>query len=276
MNRIMTKRKKSKELLPYNWLTLDKPNAQLIDPEMVELTVLSAEQKYNEALANKDFSHFHEIVYHALNLNTFMDESRMYDDRLKKVKDDPMLDKLVRDYKDDPRYGDVAGLVRNVKNIFKNNIEKHLDEMIEFLSKGEYYFENNKLHQNNDCVYIVITDGIKPKHQVWKLKFGNEFRLNYDLSMCFEVDLAEDDSLLVGAITEYNKTAEFQIDTENTFGIITNRKKSITQGLYLAKDIIMMNKVFIGPKEFNVNILKNLYNVVHGEKEFMYHLTPGI
>ena len=55
-----------------------------------------------------------------------------------------------------------------------------------------------------------------------------------------------------------------------------NKKGSLSKAIYLAKDIIMLNKIFIGPKEFNPYIFKSLLSVMNNEKSFPYHLTPSM
>lgn len=274
---IMARRIKAKELLPYNWITLDKPNKDLIDPEMVELTILNADKQYNDALKNKNFKHFYEIIYHALNLNTFIDENKMYDNRLKKIKNDKMLDMLLADFKEDSKFSDTANVIWNTKEILDKNITNYLEEMIEFMSEGSFYFENDKLHQNDDSVYIIITDGFKSKHQVWKLSFGNKLTYLHEMTKCFEVEFLndEDNEELLEKIIEYNFDNNDPIETSNSFYVNMNKRNSVNKGIYLAKDIVMMNRVFIGPKEFNPSIFKNMLNVIETENKFPYHLTPA-
>jgi len=273
----MARRIKAKELLPYNWITLDKPNKDLIDPEMVELTILNADKQYNDALKNKNFKHFYEIIYHALNLNTFIDENKMYDNRLKKIKNDKMLDMLLADFKEDSKFSDTANVIWNTKEILDKNITNYLEEMIEFMSEGSFYFENDKLHQNDDSVYIIITDGFKSKHQVWKLSFGNKLTYLHEMTKCFEVEFLndEDNEELLEKIIEYNFDNNDPIETSNSFYVNMNKRNSVNKGIYLAKDIVMMNRVFIGPKEFNPSIFKNMLNVIETENKFPYHLTPA-
>ena len=274
----MSRTIKTKELLPHNWLTIDKPNNELIDQEMIEITLLGARKKYIDALENKNFKYFYELVYHTLNINTFIDENRMYDTKLKKIKNDEMLNRLLVDFKEDSKFSITANVILNSKEILDESLTQYLEEITDYLSDGVFYFENKQLHFGQDKLFIIITDGKTNKFQIWKLEFNNKFTFTHQLTLIETFNYYNDgnDTELRDIISNFNKDHNDQILTNNSFYVNMNKRNSLSKGIYLAKDILTMNRIFIGSKDFNPYIFKSLLSVINTENTFPYHLTPSM
>ena len=113
-----------------------------VDLEYYTYLLLGAQQTYLKSLASGQFDHFYEIVFHYLNLNTIIADSKIYDSRLKSVTTDHNLMLLISQLaeKEDSQGKDI---IRETSKIFADTMNQYLDKLIVSLDKIHFYFNNS-------------------------------------------------------------------------------------------------------------------------------------
>jgi hypothetical protein len=245
--------------------------AYKVDLEYYTYLLLGAQQTYLKSLASGQFDHFYEIVFHYLNLNTIIADSKIYDSRLKSVTTDHNLMLLISQLaeKEDSQGKEI---IRETSKIFADTMNRYLDKLIVSLDKIHFYFNNSWIHKQ-DFIYFVCKTIEPDYYEIVKLNLKDSHNFGYSVSTVAEVELPglEENQFKDRLLKKLPNLKDFDPE-KNVMVIGGGVNIDPVNRVCLAKDTVLLNRIMNHQHGFDGNVLLDFHRLLEKQKSIPFKL----
>lgn len=245
--------------------------AYKVDLEYYTYLLLGAQQTYLKRLELGRFDHFYEIVFHYLNLNTVIADSKIYDAGLKPITADNNLMLLINQLaeKEDSQGKEI---IRETSRIFAETMNQYLDKLIVSLDKIHFYFNNNWIHKQESIYFVCKT--IEPdNYEIVKLALTDSQNLGYSVSTVAEVEFPglKENQFKDRLLKKLPDLKDFDPE-KNVMVIGGGVNIDPVNRVCLAKDTVLLNRIMNHQHGFDGNVLLDFHRLLEKQKSIPFKL----
>lgn len=244
--------------------------ANFVDLEYYTYILLDAKQKYLSNL-NNDFSNFYEIVFHYLNLNTVIADKKVYDSHLNAVRSHEKLMEIVTQLAQ-PNESNGKEIIKACSAILSEVMASYLKRQIPVLEHIHFHLNNDQIHMQ-DVIYIVSKSTKLDRYEVYRLNLKSKRSLGYSISRKAVLHLPGLKNLefrqrlleVKPGLTDFNPDLNV-IVVSGTDHVV------LSDGICLAKDIILVNRIMKPVHGFDPNVLLDYSRMLEKKKAIPFKL----
>lgn len=269
----MGKTVKTQNVANPDWMMHEDKGAML-DVERQMYTALAMEQKFKESLSKRDASKLYEIIFHFLNINSLLSDSKLYDMQFKEITGNKHIETFVENMRAETD-GPAKQIISNINAAYTRILTEYIEFALNVLADTNItYLDDKNIHYINDEVYVMFNVSACNHYELWKLNFSASAKMGCDMKKLgtFEITGTETDNVK-SFIDEYNSTrVTDKIKKSNFVMAICDRAKDSKNVISIIKDTVFLNKIFYGPDQFNPKIVSHIQQVMSEKKTFPFKL----
>lgn len=244
--------------------------ANFVDLEYYTYVLLDAKQKYLSNL-DTDFSNFYEIVFHYLNLNTVIADKKVYDSHLNVVRShEKLMDIVSQLAKPDDSNG--KEIIRASSAILSSVMEAYLKKQIPVLEHIHFHLNNNQIHKQ-DVIYIVSRSSKLDRYDVYRLNLRSKRNLGYSITRQAALHLPglKNSEFKARLLEVKPRLTDFDPD-RNVIVVSGTDHVVLSDGICLAKDIILVNRIMKPVHGFDPNVLLDYNRMLEKKRAIPFKL----
>ena len=253
---------------------LDKGYDGFIDLERLEYKLMAMEQSFNVFIDKDDLSHFYELIFHYLNLNTLLSENKIYTEYFQIVKKNEDIESITTDLLDNYDKGKAFQSIQLMNTFYLRMLKKYMTLAIKYIDDVNIRINNQYIHYDDQNNYILSNITSSTTYELWKLNFRLSNKLGYNIQ---KVDNFIIDDTNFGEyetkMTTLNKDLPNPITAKNLVGLEVGTTINNKNIMHLISSVIMMNKLFHGRMKFNTRVIHDIESMVESRKTFPYKLN---
>jgi hypothetical protein len=248
--------------------------AKLYDSERLEYKLLAIEQKFNVFIDKNDLSHFYELIFHYLNLNTLLSEHTIYSEYFKLIKSSDDLNLMAKDLVDNYDKGLAFDAIQRINDVYLRIFKKYLSIAIKYIGDIDIHLKNNFVHNEDQTNYIISNISSSNVYELWKVNYRLSNKLGFNMEKVENFVIDNDNfNEYEAKMSELNKSLSNPITSKNIIGLEVTKAINTINIMHLISCIMLLNKLFYGKQKFNAKVLQDLHTVVESRKMFPYKLA---
>jgi len=246
------------------------------DRERLEYVLLAMEQKLNVLIDKGDLSNFYELIFHFLNLNTFLSEHMIYSEYFQPIKLSDDMKKAVRNLVDKYDEGSTFKSIQLINEIYLRILKKYLSLAIKCIGNIDIHLKSNYVHYEENNSYVISNITSSNVYELWKVNYrlSNKLGFNMEKIENFIID-GTNFGEYEEKMSSLNKTLRNPITSKNIIGLEVAKAMNISNIMHLISSVMLLNKLFYGKAKFNINVLQDLDSVIEEKKTFPYRLATN-
>jgi len=252
---------KTKLNLPFDWIySFNRTDSVNIDIEFYTLMLKAYEVKITEQINKEKFDGFLEHIYHAMNLNSFLIDGKLYDTKFMLIPSDKYTPYInnVKMHKTD---SNIFKVLKIAQIIFKSTLLLYLEKM----PKGNtLVFNNHLIHKSND-INILAKELNTGYYQLWNMKIGNNYKFINSIQRIARLNISDDvdiQKILIDAKPTINQS--------NMIGVNMIDNTPVSDIIMGIKDTILLNRIFKPNSKFKASLYIELSNYIKSNGKFDY------
>jgi len=244
--------------------------ANFVDLEYYTYVLLDAKQKYLTHLST-DFSYFYEIAFNYLNLNTIIADKKVYDSHLNANKTHKNLMNVVSQLSSSGESGGKE-IVKMASSVLADVMREYLSKQISVLEHLHFYSNNTNIHKQ-DKLYIVCKSTTLDKYEVYRLNMKSSRTLGYSITRKAVLYLPnlKQSEFRERLLLEKPLLQDFQPD-KNVIVVAGTDRVMLTDGICLAKDIVLLNRIMNLSHGFDSNVLLDYSRMLDTKRSIPFKL----
>lgn len=256
----------SKLVLDPMWLC----QANYFDLEYYTYVLLGAKKTYLDNL-ERNFSNFYEIVFHYLNLNTIIADKKMYDSHLNAVKEHQRIAE-VSAHLAQAAESNGKEIMKTAAGILAEVMQVYLKKQIPVLEHLHFHFNNSQIHKQQ-VIYIVCKSTKLDRYEVYRLNLKSNRNLGYAIVRKAVLTLPDlkNSEFRERLLAECPTLTDFQPD-KNVIVVSGTDQVVLSDGICLAKDIILLNRIMNPVHGLDANVLLDYERMLERKKTIPFKL----
>lgn len=244
--------------------------ANFVDLEYYTYILMDAKQRYLNNLET-DFSNFYEIVFHYLNINTIIADKKVYDSHLNAVRAHQNLMVIVSQL---AQANDSNGkaIVKMAYTILSEVMSIYLRKQIPVLEHLNFHLTNTEIHKQ-EVIYIVCKSEKLDRYEIFKLNTKSSRPLGYSIVRKAVLHLPglKNNEFKDRLLMERPDLTEFNPE-KNVIVVSGTDQVVLSDGICLAKDIILLNRIMNLSHGFDANVLLDYERMLNKNKTIPFKL----
>ena len=245
--------------------------ANYVDLEYYTYVLLDAQQKYLKNLES-DFSNFHEIIFHYLNLNTILADKKLYTANLESVNSDKNLLQIISTLTRSGNISQGSQIIKTASDILGQTLSAYLEKQTSVLQNMHFYFNNIKLHREN-TLFIVCRNIKNDTYDIFKLVLKSKRSLGCSLVKAATVDLPDlkDNEFKSRLLSLKPNLTEFD-PGKNVIVCTYDENVPQLDAIFLTRDLIVLNRHVNTRNVFDSNAILDAYRLLEKKKSIPFKL----
>lgn len=258
---------KTKLNLEYDWLiAFNKSEDFLIDTEYYSLKLQSYKQNCLSQIKEGKYCGFLELIYHAMNLNSFIVDNKLYNLKFEHIDKKP-IGFYIRELKTKQENSDVLYIAKIAQEIFKELLLKYLEVLLVKNKDHILIFNNNKIHTLKK-INILIHEYDTNNYQLWQMSISNSFDFLNKVNFVNKFKITNTTN-----IEKHLKKGDPKINKDNLVGIDLYKEDNIERSVCGIRDTIILNRIFKLNNKFTAAIFLEISNYIKANNVFDYRLS---
>jgi hypothetical protein len=265
---------KRKEILESLWLL----KGECIDAEYFSYVLLAAAQKYKKDLESGNLSHFYELLFHSLNLNTLAVEGNLFDFKMNPVWKEERIRKIKSDLKKiyEDSTSETVEIFRNANYVFLSLLIEYMEAQRYFLENMEIFFVNPKIHQQKEVYIITNCMGTK-RYTIWQLVHDKkkDFGFSFKKIKTLRVTLSDTNTLKQEIAEQNIESLAGMKEKENViFAILEDKEEHASANVI--KDLILLNRAISRDFPLDANLIAEIQGLLMAERVMPFNLNQWL
>ena len=256
-----------------DWFVADGVD-KFYDRERLGYLLMAIEQKFNTHIDKDDLSHFYELIFHFLNLNTLLSEHVLYSEYFVLIPSNKDVDEIVKNLTNKYDEGNAFKSIQLMNQVYLRILRNYLNLAIKHIGNVDIHLKNNYVHYDDQANYVISNVSSSNIYELWKLnyKISNKLGFNMERIENFTIDDTNFNEY-EERMNSINKSMENPITAKNIIGMEITKATDVTNMMHLISSVLMMNKLFYGKAKFNAKVLQDLNLIIESRKTFPYRLA---